>query len=298
MKTKTTIMLPKGDRFFQAFAICVTTLLTLIVLYPLLHILACSFSAPSAVQAGKVTWYPVDFGLNGYTRVFENAKVWIGYRNTILYTLIGTLYDVSLTMLCAYPLARKKLPGKNVITFLFTFTMLFSGGMIPAYLVRRQLGLINTFWVMILGSVGVTQMIVTRTFLQSTIPDELLEAAQIDGCDDFRFLWQFVLPLSKAILAVIAMQYAIVHWNTYFNAFIYLNSSNRYPLQIFLREILIMNQIDTASIVDPETAEMMEGMAELLKYSLIVVATAPVLCVYPFIQKYFIQGVMIGSLKG
>lgn len=299
MKSKNSIYVAKGDRIFQSCCLAVTLLLTLLVLYPLIYILSCSFSSGIAVSSGKVVLLPVDFNFDGYRRVFENNRVWIGYRNTIAYTVVGTLYNVVMTILVAYPLARRKLPCKGVFTFLYTFTMLFSGGLIPTYLVIRSLHLLNTFWVMILpGAVGVTQMIVTRTFFKSTIPEELLEAAQIDGCDDYRFLLQFVLPLSKAIIAVIAMQYAVGYWNTYFGAFIYLSNKNLYPLQIFLREILVMNQIDTSEIVDPETAEMMQGMAELLKYALIVVATVPILCVYPFVQKFFINGVMIGSLKG
>lgn len=299
MKNKNSIYVAKGDRVFQGCCLAVTLLLTLLVLYPLIYILSCSFSSGIAVSTGKVMLLPIDFNIDGYRRVFENSRVWIGYRNTIAYTVVGTCYNVVMTLLVAYPLARRKLPGKGVFTFLYTFTMLFGGGLIPTYLVIRALKLLNTFWVMILpGAVGVTQMIVTRTFLKSTIPDELLEAAQIDGCDDYRFLLQFVLPLSKAIIAVIAMQYAVGYWNAYFGAFIYLSNKNLYPLQIFLREILVMNQIDTSEIVDPETAEMMQGMAELLKYALIVVATVPILCVYPFVQKFFINGVMIGSLKG
>ena len=293
------IVSSKSDRAFHTFCVIITFILTLCVLYPLVYILSCSFSSGTAVSTGRVTLWPVDFSIEGYRRVFVNERVWLGYRNTIAYTCVGTLYNVTMTILCAYPLARRKLPGKGFFTFMYTFTMLFSGGLIPTYLVIRSLHLINTFWVMILpGAVGATQMIVTRTFLRSTIPDELLEAAQIDGCDDYRFLVIFVLPLSKAIIAVIAMQYAVLHWNAYFNAFIYLSNRKLYPLQVFLREILVMNQIDTSEIVDPETAEMMQGMAELLKYSLIVVATLPILCVYPFVQKFFIRGVMIGSLKG
>jgi multiple sugar transport system permease protein/putative aldouronate transport system permease protein len=177
--------------------------------------------------------------------------------------------------------------------------MLFNGGLIPSYLVMRDLKILNSLWVMILpGAIGVTQMIVARTFFVNTIPEELLEATQIDGCDDFGFFFRFVLPLSKAVIAVIAMQYAIVHWNSYFNAFIYLSDSKKYPLQIFLREILVMSNIDVSDIADPDTAIAMQGMADLLKYSLIVVATAPILCVYHFIQKYFVKGVMMGSLKG
>ena len=287
------------DRIFYAFSYGIVILLTLVVLYPLIYVVSASFSSANAVSTGKVVLWPVDFSLMGYQKVFENSRVWIGYRNTIFYTALGTFINVFITLLCAYPLARKKLPHKGFFTFLFTFTMLFSGGMIPSYLVMRSLKILNSVWVMVLpGALGISQMIVTRTFINNTIPDELLEAAQIDGCNDFRFFGMFVLPLSKAVIAVIAMQYAIGHWNAYFNAFIYLSDSDMYPLQIFLREILVMNNIDTSEIVDEETAIAMQGMADLLKYSLIIVSTAPILCIYPFAQKYFVKGVMMGSLKG
>lgn len=293
------VQLSRDDRVFYAVSHCIVIFLTLIVLYPLIYILSASFSSAEAVSAGKVVLWPVNLSVMGYQKVFENSRVWIGYRNTIFYTLLGTLINVSMTLICAYPLARKKLPYRGFFTFLFTFTMLFGGGMIPTYLVMRNLHLLNSVWAMVIpGAIGVTQMIVTRTFIQSTIPDELLEAAQIDGCNDIRFFFQFLLPLSKAVIAVIAMQYAISHWNAYFNAFLYLTDSKLYPLQIFLREILILSKIDMSDIADPETAIALQGMADLLKYSLIIVATVPILCVYPFIQKYFIKGVMIGSLKG
>lgn len=291
--------LSTDDRVFYTVSYVIVIFLTLIVLYPLVYILSCSFSSANAVSTGQVVLWPVEPSLMGYQRVFENARVWTGYRNTILYTVLGTLINVSITLICAYPLARKKLPHRGFFTFLFTFTMLFSGGMIPSYLVMRDLGILNTVWVMVLpGALGISQMIVTRTFINSTIPDDLLEAAQIDGCSDIRFFFEFVLPLSKAVIAVIAMQYAIGHWNSYFGAFIYLSDSDKYPLQIFLRQILVMNQIDLSEVADPESAIAMQGMADLLKYSLIVVATVPILCVYPFIQKYFVKGIMIGSLKG
>lgn len=291
--------LSTDDKIFYVISYAIVGFLTLIVLYPLIYILSCSFSSANAVSTGQVVLLPVELSVEGYKRVFENPNVWVGYRNTILYTVLGTLINVSMTMICAYPLARRKLPHRGFFTFLFTFTMLFGGGMIPTYLLMRDLHILNTIWVMIIpGAIGVSQMIVARTFINSTIPDDLLEAAQIDGCSDFRFFFEFVLPLSKAVLAVIAMQYAIGHWNAYFNAFIYLSDAGKYPLQIFLRQILIMNQINLADVADPEAAIAMQGMAELLKYSLIVVATAPILCIYPFLQKYFVKGVMMGSLKG
>lgn len=298
-KSKNAVQRSRDDKLFYSISYAFVILLTLIVLYPLIFIVSASFSSANAVSSGRVVLFPVEPSIMGYQRVFENERVWTGYANTILYTGLGTLINVFMTLICAYPLARKKLPRKGFFTFLFTFTMLFSGGMIPSYLVMRDLKILNTVWVMVLpGAIDISQMIVTRTFLRSTIPDELLEATQIDGCNDFRFFTMFVLPLSKAVIAVIAMQYAIGHWNSYFNAMIYLSDSSKYPLQIFLREILIMNDIDTSDIVDEELAIAMQGMADLLKYALIVVATAPILCIYPFVQKYFVKGVMMGSLKG
>jgi multiple sugar transport system permease protein/putative aldouronate transport system permease protein len=299
MIKRTRIQLSGNDRFFYACSYSIVILLTLAVLYPLVFILSASFSSAEAVSSGKVVLLPVDFSTIGYRKVFENERVWTGYRNTLLYTTLGTLINVFMTLICAYPLARRNLPHKGLLTFLFTFTMLFSGGLIPTYLLIRNLNMINKVWVMVIpGAISVYQMIITRTFIRTTIPEELLEATQIDGCNDFRFFGLFVLPLSKAVIAVIALQYAVAHWNSYFSAFIYLSDRKLYPLQIFLREILIMNQIDANEIIDPETAVAMQGMADLLKYSLIIVASAPILFAYQFVQKYFVKGVMIGSLKG
>ena len=296
---KKKIRLSPGEKTFYAIAYTVIALLVLIVLYPLIYVVSASFSSATAVTTGKVILWPVDLSVQGYQKVFEDASIWRSYGNTIFYTVVGTFVNVSVTLICAYPLARRGLPHKGFFTFLFSFTMMFGGGMIPNYLLMRDLKLLNTVWVLIIpGAMAVYQMIITRTFIQSTIPEELLEATQVDGCSDFRFFFQFVLPLSKAVIAVIAMQYAIGHWNDYFNAFLYLSNEKLYPLQIILRKILVMSQIAASSIEDPDLAAAMVGLADLLKYSLIVVATAPILCVYPFIQKYFVQGVMIGSLKG
>ena len=287
------------DRFYYLFAYVYIIILLVVVVYPLVFILSASFSSPNAVSTGKVLLWPVEPGLEGYKAVFRNPSVFIGYRNTLFYTIVGTAINVFMTLICAFPLARRNLPHRGFFTFLFAFTMLFNGGMIPNYLLMRDLKLINTVWSMLIpGSISVYNMIVARTFFQNTLPEELLEATRIDGCSDFRFFAAFALPLSKAIIAVIAMQYAVGHWNSYFNAFIYLSRKDLYPLQIFLREILVQSQININDIVDPETAIAKQGLSDLLKYSLIVVATAPILCIYPFVQKYFVQGVMIGSLKG
>ena len=293
------IQVSRGDKVFYLIVNMLVFFLTLIVLYPLIYIVSSSFSSPAAVSAGKVVLLPVDFSLRGYSAVFEYQPVYTGYRNTVYYTVAGTAINIFMTLIAAYALARKTLPGRGFFTFLFTFTMLFSGGLIPNYILMRDLKIINTVWAMLLpGAISAYNMIVTKTFIQNTIPDELLEAAQIDGCSDLKFFLQFIVPLSKAVVAVITLYYAVGHWNAYFNAFIYINNRNLYPLQIFLREILIMNSVDIEMVMDTEMQEAMQGMRDLLKYALIVVATAPILCIYPFLQRYFIKGVMIGSLKG
>lgn len=298
-KPRNRVRLSRQDKTYYSVVYTLVTLLTLIVLLPLINVLACSFSAPEAVASGKVLLWPVDFSVSGYERVFNTDEIWIGYANTLYYTIVGTFVNVFVTMICAYPLARRGLPYKSFFSFLFAFTMLFSGGLVPTYLLARNLHLLNTRWALIIpGAMGVYQMIVTRTFLVANIPQELLEMSQIDGCNDFRFFWSFVLPLSKAVIAVTAMQYAVGHWNSWFSAFLYLSDDKKYPLQMMLRRILVMNQIKASDYVDEETLVAMEGMADLLKYSLIVVATVPILCAYPFIQKYFVKGIMIGSLKG
>jgi multiple sugar transport system permease protein/putative aldouronate transport system permease protein len=274
------------------------SLVLLIVLIPMLNVVASSFSSGKAVSEGLVTIWPVDFSLDGYIEVFKNQKIVIGYGNTIFYTVCGTLINVVMTVLCAYPLSRSDLPGRGFFMFLFSFTMLFSGGLIPNFILMKDLNILDTRWVLIIpGAVGVYNMIITRTNFQQ-LPKELLEAAKIDGCSDFRFFATMAIPLSKAILAVITLFYAVGHWNVYFNAKIYLYDEMKMPLQIFLQQILLANQLTSGANVDPEAAAKLSTMADLLKYSLIIVASLPVWCIYPFIQKYFVQGVMIGSIKG
>ncbi len=287
------------DRVFYAVNGALLTLVMLTVLYPLIFIVSCSFSSPHAITSGRVLFYPVDVTLRGYKAIFDYPTVLRGYLNTAFYTFAGTLINVAVTMIAAYPLARPNLPGKGPIMFLFSFTMMFSGGMIPTYILVRSLGMINTVWAMIIpGALSVYNMIVTRTFLQSNVPGELLEASQIDGCSDVRYFFSVVLPLSKAIIAVITLYYAVGHWNSYFNAFLYLNNQKLYPLQIVLRDILLANSLDASLIMDEELAAAKQGLADLLKYSLMVVSSLPVIIMYPFVQKYFIKGVLIGSLKG
>ena len=286
-----------GDRLFYTISYLLVGLLTILVLYPIVYVVSASFSSPEAVTRGQVWLLPVDFSLKGYTAVLKYKDVWIGYRNTIFYTVVGTLLNIGMTMACAYPLSRKRLHGKGPIMFLFTFTMLFSGGMIPNYILMRNLKIMNTVWVMLLpGCMSVYNMIVARTYIQSNIPDELLEASRMDGCGDTRFFFQIVLPLSKAVVAVLMLWYAVGHWNSYFNAFLYLSDKELFPLQLFLKNVLVQN--DFATMIDPELAEQMTEMRNLIKYALIVVSTAPLFAFYPFVQKYFVKGVMIGSVKG
>lgn len=291
----------KGDRLFYLINGLLLGIALIVVLYPLIYILSASFSSTTAVVTGQVWLWPVDFSLSGYKAVFENRHISTGYANTIFYTFFGTLLNIILTVAAAYPLSRKDFKGRNIYMMIFVFTMFFNGGIIPSYILMTKLGLINTRYVMLLaGALSVYNMIITRTFFQATISNELYDAAKIDGASDIHILFKIVLPLSKAIIAVITLFYMVFHWNQFFNAFIYLNDKKLFPLQLILRDILISNQIDISMMENIELEEMeaKEGLAELLKYSLIVVSSAPVLMIYPFVQKYFVKGVMIGSVKG
>ena len=288
-----------GDKTLTVSVILIKALFALVVFIPLWNIVVSSFSDVNAVLGGRVSLWPVDFSLDGYKAVLSNKDVGTGYLNTLAYTVIGTIVNISVTMICAYPLTRRELPFRGLIMFLFTFTMFFGGGLIASYLNISNLHMINTFWVMILpGAMSVYNMVLARTFIQSSIPNDLMEAARIDGCSYTRYFFKIVLPLSPAILAVLALNYAVGHWNSYFSALIYLRDRSRFPLQLFLREILIANTIDDSLLVDPESNEIRQGLADVLKYALIVISTLPVLCFYPFAQRYFMQGIMIGSLKG
>lgn len=288
-----------GDRLFYAMVNVCMMLVFLVVLYPLLFVVSSSFSSPQAVLAGKVTLLPVDLSLEGFRTVFRNKDVFIGYYNSLRYMILGTFINVAMTMSAAYPFAMRKMPFKKTFTFIFTFTMFFGGGLIPNYILMKDIGLIDTIWVMVLpGAISIYNMIIARTFIQHSLPQELFEAASIDGCSEARMFFGIVLPLSKAVIAVIALYYAVGHWNEYFSAFIYLNSRWMYPLQLFLREILVANTADPSLMIDPELLVAQQGMADLLKYSLIVVASVPMMLIYPFAQKHFVKGVMIGSIKG
>lgn len=297
MLTKRAIKESPGDLMLLAVIYIILTIGMLTVLYPLIYILSASFSSPFAVVSGTVWLFPVDFTLLGYETVFKNSQVLVGYANSLFYTTAGTLVAVSVTIMMAYPLSRKTFYGRNVLMFLLIVTTLFSGGLIPVYLVVKNLHLIDTRWALIIPpALGVFQIIVARTFFQNTIPDELVDAAEIDGSSDMGFLMRVVLPLSKPIIAVMVLLFAVGQWNAYFDALLYIKSTDLYPLQMVLRNILLLGTTDNPTDIT-ETLRR-QGLAELMKYSLIIVSSLPVLILYPFVQKYFVQGVMIGSLKG
>ena len=286
------------DRVFMFFNASILVVITVAILLPLIFIVSASFSSSEAVIAGRVSLWPVDFSLQGYQTIFEHKKVWDGFGNSMFYTVFGTIFNVFMTIIAAYPLSRDDLVGRRVITIAFIFTMLFSGGLIPTYMVVRDLGLLNTRAAMILPTgIGIFNLLITITFFRTTIPPELIEAARIDGANDFRTFGSIILPLARPIIAVLTLFYAVNHWNSYFSALIYLKDQELFPLQIVLREILIENSIDASMLIDIEDLVAREGLRELLKYSLIVVASVPVLIIYPFVQRHFVKGMMIGSVK-
>lgn len=296
MQSKNRIKASLSERIFYGIVAAVVALFGICVLYPVIYIISSSFSSPKAVMSGNVLLLPVDFTLNGYGAVLRYDNVWVGFRNSLFYMTVGTTINLVMATLAAYPLSRKDVPFKGIIMFLFTFTMIFNAGMIPNYLLIRDLGILNTVWAMLIpGAVSVYNMIVMRTFFMTSIPEDLLEASKLDGCTDFQYLRKVVLPLSKSILAVIVMYYAVGHWNAYFNAFLYLSDDRLYPLQLFLRDILISNQVG-AEMVDTYSENV--GIEYVLKYALIVIATVPMVVIYPFVQKHFQKGVMIGAIKG
>lgn len=286
------------DRILDIIFYLIVGIFMIICLYPVYFVIIASFSSSAAVNSGKMLLWPEGFQTAGYSFVFSDARIMTGYVNTILYTVGGTLLGLVCSLAAGYSLSRKDLPLRNLIMMVLVFTMYFHGGMIPTYLVVKNLGLINTRAVLIiLGCVSVYNIILIRTFFQSNLPDELHEAATIDGCGNMRFFLQFALPLSKAIIAVIALYLAVGYWNSYYNALVYTTNNNLKPLQLFIREMLMQSN-STTDFADAELAAQHMLMLQVIKYAVIVVATVPIMCVYPFLQKYFVQGVMIGSVKG
>lgn len=294
-----TIKSARSDRLFYAFDYIFLSLFLIAVAYPILYVLSCSISDPKAILSGKVTIFPVGFTLEGLQTTLGYNRIYTGLANSFFYAIVGTAVNLVMTVMCAYPLSRKDFVGRNVLTFFCAFTMWFSGGMIPSYLLVRDLGMINSRWALIIPSaMSVYNMIIARTYFQSSIPGELLESAKLDGCSDIRFILSIVIPLSAPILAVVALYSFVGQWNSYFDAFLYLSDKEKMPMQIILREILLLNDESLMVGLDFEEYEKKMLLSEQLKYTSIVVASLPVIALYPFVQKYFVKGVMIGALKG
>jgi ABC-type glycerol-3-phosphate transport system permease component len=291
----------RGDRSFHVVNIAVLSLILLIVAYPLVYVISCSFSSAYAVVTNRVWLWPVDVTLDGYKAVFEHPLIMTGYLNSLLYMAGGTLVNITLLLLCGYPLSRKDLPGAKAWTLYFMLTMFFSGGMIPNYLLVKNLGLMNSRWALIIPfAFSAYNMVIVRTFFKSNLPEDLLEAANIDGCGDIRFFVKIALPLAKPVIAVMVLLHGIGHWNGYMRALLYVSDSSKFTLQLVLRDILMLNNMPAemlAQMGDQKLDEMRNAM-ELIRYSVIIVGSLPVLILYPFVQKYFVKGIMIGSIKG
>jgi len=286
-----------SDRLFNIIVAAIASFVMVVTLYPIIYVLSSSISSPFDLMAGRVWLWPVNITFEGYKIVLSYPRIWTGLRNSVIITTVGTLINLFVTIIAAYPLSRKDLKFGKPILFMFAFTILFSGGLIPTYLLIRNLGLYDSLWaLMIPNAMSMFNFMIARTFFAKSLPAELLESAKMDGCSDFRFLFSIAIPLSGAIIAVMTLYYAVSHWNAYFNALLYIGSRAKQPLQLILREILILNS----------TEQMMEGttnieaiyLAEQMKYSLIVLSSIPLLVAYPFAQKYFVKGVMVGAIKG
>lgn len=298
---KVSVSQTRGDKVFGVINAIFIVFITIITLYPLIYVCSASISSPASVTSGRMWLWPTDITFEGYKRILKNSEIWMGYVNTIFYTVVNVAISLAVTLPAAYALTVKSLPGRKFIVFVFSVTMFFSGGMIPLYVVCRNLGLVNTLWAVILPSAtSMWYIILTRTFFQSTIPHELEEASEIDGCSVFATFLRIVIPLSAPIIAVMALYFGVGRWNSYFGEMIFLRDRGKFPLQLFLREILIVatfNQ-ENASNADAITMAEQLRIASIIKYATMIVATLPVIAAYPFIQRYFVKGVMIGSIKG
>ncbi len=298
-KSSNKIAMSSADKAFNIGNTIILTVVLLLVLYPLWFILIASISDPNLVTLGKITFYPKDITFAGYERVFEYEDVWTGFRNSFFYTIgyagIGTV----LTVTAGYVLSRKDLVGRKFILSIFMVCMFFNGGLIPTYMVISDLNMIDTVWAVIIPNcVWVYNILIARTFFSTTIPDELLEASRLDGCSNIKFFAKIVVPLSPAIIAVIILFYAVAQWNSFFDAMIYLKDKDLFPLQVHLRNILLMNSVDGSMLGDASSMDERQRLADMLKYVLIIVSTTPMFIVYPFVQRFFVKGVMIGAVKG
>lgn len=298
MMTGVKVQKSRTDKIFDFFLYTISTIIVIVMLYPMYFIVIASFSNPADVSAGNIVLLPKGITFKGYQKLLEYSQLWVGYKNTILYAVLGTVISLVVNVPTAYALSRKDLCGRKLFTVFYLIPMFFTGGLIPTYLIVKDFGLLDNFWVMVLPfSVITYYIIVARTFFNNSIPGDLWEAAQIDGCGNLGFFFQIVIPLSKAVLAVIALWTAVGQWNSYFNALIYLRNPDLQPLQLVLRNILISNQTISSMSTGAAAVEAKQ-MADLIKYAIIVVSSAPIMCMYPFVQKHFNQGVMLGSLKG
>ena len=293
----------RSDVIYDAVIFVILTIIFLLVAYPLYFVIISSFSDPVAVAGGKVVLYPVGFTLDGYNEVFKAKTVMRGFFNSLLYTAVGVSINLAVTLPTSYALSRRDFPLNKPITLFYIITMFVGGGMMPTYLVVRDTGLLNTMWALVLpGALGVYNMIVGRTFFTTNIPSELMEAAKLDGCGNTKFFFHIVLPLSGAITAILFLYYGVGHWNSYFSALLYVSDRTKWPLQMELRNILLQNSVNMSKTVMTEEQlaekERLEALKEMMKYSLIIISSIPVLIIYPFVQKHFVKGVMIGSVKG
>ncbi|MFD0711921.1 carbohydrate ABC transporter permease [Paenibacillus sp. GCM10027626] len=288
-----------SDRWFDIGNFIFLTGVLLIVMYPLYFIVIASFSDPLLVSGGQVFLWPKDITFEGYKGVFQDVQLLTGFRNSVFYVVLGTIINLLLTLPAAYAMSLPHLKGRSVMTFLFIFTMFFQGGLIPTYMIVKDLGMLNTIWALVIpNALSVWNLIIARTFFQSTIPKEMREAATVDGASHTRFFISVVLPVSSALIAVMVLFYGVAHWNSYFNALIYLRDKALFPVQLVLRDILVQNTVEMSLIKDRELIEEKQLLAQSMKYAVIIFVSIPVLVLYPFLQKYFVKGVMIGSLKG
>ena len=298
-RNKNTIREARPDQIFNTVIFVIMILIVIAIAYPLYFVIIASISSPNAVNSGQVLLWPADLTVNGYKKILEYEPLWTGYANSLFYTVVGTIINLVFTIPAGYALSRPKLRGRRPIILLFAITMFFGGGMIPTYLVIKKLGMINTVWAMLLpGACSVYNIIVTKTFMESSISHELIDASRIDGCDDFQTFFSVVLPLSMPIIAVMTLFYAIGHWNSYFDALLYLSDADKYPLQMVLRELLLQNQV-SSGMTSGGMASIAERaqLAEQMKYGIIIVATLPMMVMFPFVIKHFKKGVMVGSIK-
>lgn len=287
-----------GDKVFDVVNTLLLVVIFLIILYPLYYIVIASFSDPDLVLTGRIFLLPKGFQLESYKKVFGNGEIMDGYLHTIMYAAVGTCINLAVTLAAGYALSRPDLRGRKGFTLFFVFTMFFGGGTVPTYMLVRNLHLLNTFWAMVIpNAMSVWNLILCRNFFESNIPKELLEVSQIDGCRNDYFFFKIVLPLSKALIAVMVLFYAVGHWNSYMQPLLYLSDRSKYPLQLVLKNILISSQPDASLAGMTDRAEMYK-QTEMLKYALVVVSSVPMIVLYPFVQKYFVQGVMVGSVKG